>query len=249
MRRTALAGVVLLGVVAACGGDDPAAEVGGARADQLRAAALEAGLDPDVADFLALLGRAETESWTVAYPGVGDGAELVVTSSPPDRRVDVVSAGRVTEVRLVLDGEALACSVDPGLAADPAGPDDPDRLAPPEPPAEAVTCERTDAFVDPVGTFREGAVEELRDALAERLDDFSFEVRDQVVAGVEARCLVTAVRAGRERPELASGGTVCAAPTGTLLLVDQGGERIEATAFAAEADRARIRRPDVPPGG
>ncbi len=94
MRAALLA---LLLVLAACGSDDPVTAVGRDRADQARQAALDAGLDADVADFLALAAQGETATYQLTYPGPSDGSELVVTSRPPDRRVDLVVDGKTTE--------------------------------------------------------------------------------------------------------------------------------------------------------
>ncbi len=64
------------------------------------------------------------------------------------------------------------------------------------------------------------------------------------IAGVEASCLVTRILAGRERPELGDGGTLCVSPEGALLLVDQGGEILEATDYGTEIPDGTFVRPD-----
>ncbi len=208
MRAALLA---LLLVLAACGSGDPVATVGRDRADQARQAALDAGLDADVADFLALAAQGETATYRLTYPGPDGGSELVVTSRPPDRRVDLVVDGKTTESRLVLDGAAYQCHPDEG-------------------------CERTDAFVAPPGVFTDQAMEDLRASLVDRAADFTFEIQTMSVAGTDARCLVTRRRAGHERPELGAGGTICLAPDGAVVLVDQGDERLEATDYTTEVD-------------
>lgn len=217
---------------AACGGDgDEIAATGDDRADQARAAAVDAGLDDEVADFLALLARGETATYRVRFPGPAEGTELEVSSRPPDRRVEVSTDGEVTDVRLVTGGQAFACSP---TTEDGEG---------------AFTCERTDSLVEPPGVFREGVLDDLRSALAERTEDYSFEVEVQEVADVDARCLVTRLRGGRESPELGASGTICASPEGAILLVDQGRERLEAVEYATDVDDGAFVRPDAAADG
>ena len=71
-------------------------------------------------------------------------SQLVVANRPPDRRVDIVVGGVITEVRLVLDGQAFRCARDADAGRD-------------------HRCERTDAVVDPPGVFDERAVDRLTD--------------------------------------------------------------------------------------
>ena len=218
-----LAGGVLL--AGACGSDD---DPGDERAEQAEEAAREAGLDDDVADFLALAGRGPVATFQVTYPGREPGTSFVVANDPPDRRVDVVEGDVVVEVRLVLDGEALECTRD----------EETDRIE---------RCSRTDAVVEPPGLFDEGALETLTTALAERREDFSFRVRTEPIVGVEARCLVTEIREGRKRPDLGERGEICVSPEGALLRIDQGGESIEATGYTTEIPDDTFTRPDRAP--
>jgi hypothetical protein len=228
LRRGAASGAValaLLPLAAGCGADgDEVAATGDERADQARAAARDAGLDDDVADFLGLLARGETATYRVRFPGPTDGTELAIANRPPDRRVELLADGATTEVRLVTDGRAFTCT----------------------PAAEGgeLACERTDAFVEPPGVFRADALDELSEALAERTEDYSFDIEVLAVAGVEARCLVTRLRSGRESAELGSSGTICASPEGAVLLVDQGRDRLEATEYATDVDDTAFVRPD-----
>lgn len=208
--------------LAACGGDGD--DTGDQRARQARDAALAAGLDGDVADFLARAARGLTATYQVSYPGPEPGTTLVVANRPPDRRVDLVVDGVVTEVRIVLGGEAFECRRDP----------DTERID---------TCTRTDAVVDPPGLF-DDALDELTASLAERLDDFTFRVTSRPVAGVEARCLVTEVREERRRPELGERGEICVAPDGALLRVERPGESLEADDYTPEIPDDTFVRPD-----
>lgn len=225
--------VVVAALLAACGGDadEDLAETRAQRADQARTAALDAGLGEDVAEFLALAARAEVTTYRVRYPGPTDGTELVVTNRPPDRRVDVIAGGEVTEVRLVTEGEAFECA-----PADADGaPDGSPELA----------CERTDALVEPPGVFSESAIADLRDALAERLDDYTFELETSPIAGIEARCLITRLRPGRDDARLGEQGTICVSAEGALVLVDQGDERLEALDYGTDVDDRAFVRPDL----
>src|SRR3546814_1493111 len=78
----------------ACGGDEGTAELGSDRADQVREAAIEAGLEPEVADVLALAARGTTATFRATYNG-SDGASVVVSQAPPDHRFAVVVGDRV----------------------------------------------------------------------------------------------------------------------------------------------------------
>lgn len=222
-RLSALVALALL-AAAGCGeDDDPIRATSDDRADQAREAALEAGLDTDVADFLGLLARGETATYRAEFPGPVEGTELVISSRPPDRRVEVRAAGTTTEIRLVTDGQAFTCTP---------GPDD------------GFTCERTDAFVEPPGVFRADSLERLSEALADRAADYAFEIEALPVAGIEARCLVTRLRSGQESAELGASGTICASPEGAVVLVDQGGERLEATTYGTDVADDAFVRPD-----
>lgn len=219
-----VAALCLLGaaVLGACGDDDDLAD---RRADQARRAALDAGLDQAVADFLALLAQGDTASYSVRFPGPDEGTELVVRSRPPDRRVDVERDGEVVEVRQVVDGEAFTCTPQDG---------------------DAWSCERTDALVEPPGLFSAEALERLSAGLANRRDDYDFSVDDREVAGIDARCLVTRLREGRGGPESGEEGTICASPEGVIVLVDQGSQRIEAIDYTTDVDARSLRRVDEP---
>ena len=224
-----LVALTLAGGVSACSDEpDEIAATGDERAAQAEEAARDAGLDAEVADFLGLLARGETATYRVRFPGPSEGTELEVTSRPPDRRVELVAEGTTTEVRLITGGEAFTCT-----------PHDGDELA----------CDRTDVLVEPPGVFSAGALDELSGSLAERADDYTFEIEVLPVAGVEAQCLVTRLRSGREAPELGASGTICASAEGAVLLVDQGSERLEATEYSTDVGDNAFVRPDAPDGG
>ncbi|MFP5321952.1 MAG: hypothetical protein ACLGIC_08905 [Acidimicrobiia bacterium] len=216
---------LLAGIALGACGDDDGADVAGQRADQARQAALDAGLDEDVADFLGLLGRGDTATYAVRFPGPADGTELVVRRRPPDRRVDLEADGELVEVRQVVDGEAFTCT--PGEDGD------------------GWSCERTDALVEGPGVFTAGALERLSERLAEGRADYDFVLERRDVAGVEASCLTTRLRDGQASPELGEEGTICASREGVVLLVDQGSDRIEALDYTTDVDADAFDRLDA----
>lgn len=228
------AGFALL--VAGCGGDgdDEMARTGDERFAQARSAALDAGLEEDVAEFLGLVARGDTATYQVRYPGPTEGTELVVTNRPPDRRVEVQADGVTTEVRLVTGGQAFECLPDSGADGEAGEGEEPE-----------LTCTRTDALAESPGVFRPEALDDLRDALADRIDDYTFAIETNAVAGIEARCLVTRLRSGREDPQLASSGTICASLEGALVLVDQGDQRLEALDYSTDVADDAFVRPDA----
>lgn len=215
--------MLAVGALGACG--DDGADAGDDRAEQARTAALDAGLDRDVADFLALASRGQTATYQATYPGPDAGTQLVVANDPPDRRVDIVADDRTIEVRLVLGGEAFRCARD----------DERDEIGP---------CARTDAVVEAAGLFSEGAVEDLTASLRDRTGDFTFRIESAVIAGVDASCLITEIRDGRDRPELGALGTICVSPEGALLQVEQSGESLEAVDYTTEIPDGTFTRPD-----
>jgi hypothetical protein len=157
--------VVVAAALAGCGdgGDDP----GDARAEQVRDAALEAGLDGDVADVLATAARAADATYTVTYDV--DGGTVVVTQRPPDRRIEVTSADGGVDATITTGGRTVACSDPPG-----------------DPP---VACEDI-GQARPGGAFDEDAVAAFTAALTEDSDGFTIRSEERTVAGVAARCVV-----------------------------------------------------------
>lgn len=212
---------ILVVLAAACGDDDGA---GDERADQVRAAALDAGLDEPVADFLALAARGQTATYQVTYPGPDQGSELVVANDPPNRRVDVLADERIVEVRLVLDGEAFRCARSSE--------------------ADGLSCERTDAVVEAPGLFEERALAEFTESLRDRSDDFTFRIETVPIAGVESTCLVTEVRDDRVSSEVGSAGTLCVSAEGALLKVDRDDETLEAREYTTDVPERTFVRPD-----
>lgn len=204
------------------GSDGPTAD---RRADQARTSAIEAGLAPEVADFLALAARAPFATYRATYPTTDATSTVVVTTSDGALRVDIVSIDVVTEVRLVVDGTSWSC---------------------PRSDEGTYACTVIDAVVDGPGIFGEDALARLTESLRARIEDYDFVLRDEVVADVDATCLVTTVRAGRDRPDLVPSATLCLAPSGAIVRMDRDGERFEASAYAATVPEDAFVRPDDP---
>lgn len=220
----ALAGVVV--GATACSDD---VDLGDERAAQARRAALDAGLEADVADFLSLAARGAVATYQATYPGPVEASELVVANDPPDRRVDVVVDDVITEVRLVVGGESFSCQRDA----------DAGRIE---------TCSRTDALVEGPGLFGQDALEELTMSLAERTADYQFAVETTAIAGVEATCLVTTLQEGRADPSLGERGSICVSPEGALLRLEQAEGSIEAMEYTTDIPDNTFARPDLAAG-
>jgi hypothetical protein len=211
----AVAGGLLVVSVSACGsGDD---EVTDDRVEQVRDAAREAGLDDEVADVLALAARGTTATFQVTYTGTG-GSSIVVSQDPPNRRVDVLTAGLVVESQVVRDGVAYACDL----------PDDGQ-------PGDALECDRTQGAVAAPGAFAADALAAFTDQLLDSADEFDLTVESRTIADVEATCLIAAPAAGTALDGSEAGvDTVCLSPEGAQLLVDAGGERVVADGYTTE---------------
>ncbi len=117
--------------------------MGGDRADQVRRAAAEAGLADEVGDVLALAASGATATFQVTYGG-SDGAEIMVSQEPPNRRVDALKAGLIVQSQIVRDDVGYACEVpETGQAGDP------------------LDCTRTRGAIPAHGTFTEDALDGL----------------------------------------------------------------------------------------
>jgi hypothetical protein len=194
----------------ACGDDgDPVADQ---RADQLRAAAAEAGLDGEVADLLALAASATGATFRVSYPGE-DGGELVVSQRPPHRRIDTVEAGVVIESRIVRGAVGYLC-------------------LPVE--DEELVCTREAGAIRAPGIFTADALEQLTVALGTATEAYELRVEERTLVGTTAHCLVAELQAGAEAPARGDLGTLCLSPEGAQLLVDTSGERLEASDYSTD---------------
>jgi hypothetical protein len=198
-----------------CGDDPSAADM---RADQVHDAAVDAGLPEEVADVLALAARGIDGTYQVTYPGE-DGAALVVSQDPPDRRIDVVAGDRIVESRVFRDDVAYECTVPED---DPDGPLD---------------CRRSQGALHAPGAFTDESLDAFAADLAGSKDDLDLSVEPREIAGVEATCLVAIPKAGPTDGTGPGVETICLSDEGGQLLIDAAGERLVAAAYTTDVPR------------
>ena len=210
MRRALLLLLPLL--VGACGDDTSVADT---RADQVRDAATEAGLSTEVAEVLALAARGADRTFQVTYAGE-DGASLVVSQAPPNRRIDIVVGSVVTESRVFRDGVGYECT------------------PPAEEPTGPLVCTRAQGALQAPGAFTDDALNAFAQELASSHDDLDLSVEQRTIAEVEATCLVAAPKAGPTDGAGPGVETICLSAEGGQLLLDAGGERLVAEAYTTD---------------
>jgi hypothetical protein len=219
-----LVSLAVLAVLApGCGDDDPTA--GEARAEQIRAAAEEAGLDGQVVDVLGDAAAAVDETYRVVYEL--DGRVVTVSQQPPDRRVDVVSDDGSADATISVDGTAYACSDPPG--------------------DDGWRCE---VLGDPTadGAFGEADVTELAGALTSGVEDYEFSTEQREVAGTGVTCLVTRLRTGRSADAaLGEEGVLCVAASGAVLLAERPSGTLRATEYSTTVADDAFELPAFPP--
>ena len=216
VRAVPLLVVLGLGLGASGCADDPSAA--DRRADQVRDAAVEAGLPEDVADVLALAARGIDGTYQVTYAGE-DGAALVVSQDPPDRRIDVVAGDRIVESRVFRDEVAYECAV---AEDDPEGPLD---------------CRRSQGALQAPGAFTDESLATFTGDLAESRDDLDLSVESRTIAGVEATCMVAVPKAGPTDGSGPGVETICLSDEGGQLLIDAAGERLVAEAYTTDVPK------------
>lgn len=217
--RSAAVGIAAALLLAACAGTGD--DVGRERADQVRDAARKAGLSDEVADVLALAARSDDATYQVSYAG-SDGARLLVSQSPPDRRVDVLAGDVVIESRVLRDQVAYRCEPDDGEGAEPG----------------ALTCTRAAGALDADGAFTDDALQAFTDQLAASSDSMAITVDRRTIAGVRATCLTTTPKAGTPIEGTGPGTDVlCLSPEGAQLLVDRAGNRLVAEHYSTKVPK------------
>jgi hypothetical protein len=215
-----LAAVAAVGLlVPACGDDGP--DLAQQRADQLRDAARRAGLPDEVADVLALAARGGTTTYQVGYPGE-QGARIVVSQDPPERRFDVLQGDRIVESRVLHRGVAYRCEPDTGKGA----------------ATGALTCTRAAGAIDAPGTFTDESLTRFVDQVAASKDTLSMIVDRRTIAGARARCLTTTPKPGTPLDGTGPGTDVlCLSAEGAQLLVDHDGQRLVADHYETSVPR------------
>lgn len=208
-------GLLLLAAAAlAVGACDDGVTAEDERAEQVRAAADDAGLDDDVTDLLVLAAEGLSATFQVTYQG-DDGTSVIVSQDPPNRRVDVVAGGLVVQSQVVRDGVAYRCDVPEGGS-----------------PGDDLDCERTQGALPAPGAFTDDAIDAFTSDLIETADDVDLTVDERTIADVEARCLVAAPKAGAPLDGSGPGvETLCLSADGAQLLIDSGGERLVADGY------------------
>ncbi len=207
-----IAWLVPLLVVCACGDEGSAAD---ARADQVRDVAEDAGLADDVTDVLVLAARGTDGVFQVRYAGE-DGAAVVVSQDPPNRRIDVVVDDRIVESRVFRGGVGYECKP---AEDDPAGP---------------LECARAQGALQAPGAFTDEALDAFTEDLARSQDDIDLSVERRTIAEVDATCLVAVPKPGPTDGSGPGVETLCLSDEGGQLLVDVGGERQVAEAYTTD---------------
>jgi hypothetical protein len=191
--------------------------VAGDRADQVRAAATQAGLADEVADLLALAARGTGRTFQVTYSGTG-GAQVVVSQEPPNRRVDVLTAGLIVESQVVRAGVAYRCALPDGAR-----------------PGADLDCDRTQGAVPGPGAFDDETLDHFTDQLLASTGSLDLTVERRTVADVDVTCLVTAPKAGTALDGTGPGAdTLCLSAEGAPLLLDSGGDRLVAESYSTD---------------
>jgi hypothetical protein len=201
----ALATCAVLG--AACGGGSPS------KADQGRSIAEQAGLPKDVADFFALASAGVDATYRVTVDSVDtDGKPLQVTATqrPPDARVDTFHADGTIDTTLATGGRNYQCTMT----------------------SNHWECGEIGTSGTSGGVFSPETIRKAIDGFEQRANDYDFRVEHRSLVGVDASCLVTTRKPGRESESaLGAEATMCVSPEGVVLLVDVPTGSITATAY------------------
>jgi hypothetical protein len=221
--------VASLVALVTCGSDEgTAADAARTRADQARDVAREAGLSPAVQAILADAAGAVDETYTVVYRigGAGVGRSVVV-QDPPHRRIELeVATGDLTVTRLFIanDDGTFACT----RATD------------------RWQCQRNADAPAGLGPLALGDVQEATQDLLDAKEDYTFTVERQQIAGVEARCLVTALKPGRQPDQRGERAVLCISPEGVPLRVEASTGALTATSYRRSAAAEAFRLPAPP---
>ncbi len=224
-----LAALLAGSALVACGGDD--GSVADERSEQVRDAAVDAGLPEEVADVLALAARGAEATFRITYDGSA-GTSIVVAQAPPERRIDIVVGGVIVESRVLRNGVGYACTVPSTTTT-----------------IGQLSCERRTGTASGEGAFTDDALAEFTASLVGSLDTVDLVVEQRTIAEAEATCLVSTPKAGTPLTGTEPGAeTICLSDEGAQLLVDAGGERVEAVGYETSVPEGTFELPDDPAG-
>lgn len=224
--RVVLVALALLAGAPGCVGtggglSGKARDVGRQRSEQARETAEEAGLAGDVVDVIADAAGAVGRTFTVTYD-LGDGGRATLVQAPPRRRFEVSRPGAATRATLVNEEGSFACERrEQSWACLPSS----------EPPPD-------------IGPFAASDLERTIGSLSAARVTYDMRVEPRQVAGVEARCLVTERKpSAAGDPALGERGSLCIAPSGAALSIEQPGQRLTALEYEDDADGAAFALP------
>jgi hypothetical protein len=157
----------------------------------------------------------------VSYAGE-EGARILVSQDPPERRIDVVQGDAIVESRVLHDEVAYRCSPATGASAR----------------RDQLSCRRAAGALDVPGTFTDEALDDFTHQLAATRSTLDMEVTTRKLAGVEATCLTTTPKAGTPLDGTGPGtDELCLSADGAQLLVDHGGQRLVADRYSTEVPK------------
>jgi hypothetical protein len=88
--------------------------------------------------------------------------------------------------------------------------------------------------LEPPGAFTDDALETFAEELGASLDDLTLTVEERTIADVGATCLVATPKPGTTESTTTDVETICLSDEGAQLLLDVGGERLEADGYSTE---------------
>jgi hypothetical protein len=209
--RFAIGIALALATLTACGGG------GATKAEQGRSIAEQAGLPKEVADFFALAAAGTQATYRVSLETTDPkGAKLQVTTTqrPPDVRVDTFHSDGTIDSTLSVEGRRYQCTKagDQWQCGD---------LGP--------GAETNNEVFDPA------AVQRAIDGFRQRAADYDFRVERRSIANVDATCLVTTRKPGKDKdPLLGAAATLCLSPQGAIVRAEEPSSTLAATSYATD---------------
>ena len=230
LARPALVALVIAGFgLAGCGGPSraqrDAVAAAQVRAQQARAIAEQAGLAPDVGDFLARAAGAGGQRYTAAYNS-GAGQQTTVISRPPDRQVDVqgVSGSDSLDRFIVKGGKSYTCHRGGGKW----------------------TCQEGAGAGAP-GGFTSDTVTQTVAALTQLSASYNFTISHRKIVRLDATCLAVDRRPGqRADSTFGDHGELCIAPNGVILEEDAVGSPLRAISYRSTVPSGAFSLPAKP---